>query len=130
MASGMDVFFYGLFMDPDALRERGFNPTEPRRAQVEGMALKIKECGATLMLQSGASVHGVVLGLSRAELNRLYSDPRVAGYREEKVTARLESGSIITVLCYNLPRNAAKDGNPEYAAKLRAVAARMKLPEN
>ncbi|MFN2633018.1 MAG: hypothetical protein ABR610_06340 [Thermoanaerobaculia bacterium] len=37
----IDVFFYGLFMDVDLLREKGAAPVNPRPASVEGFALRI-----------------------------------------------------------------------------------------
>ena len=37
----VSVFFYGLFMDIDALRLRGFDPINERQACVEGMELRL-----------------------------------------------------------------------------------------
>lgn len=37
----LDVFFYGLFMEVAVLRKIGLTPVNPRRAYVEGFALRI-----------------------------------------------------------------------------------------
>src|SRR5258705_14000246 len=37
----IDVFFYGLFMDADALRAKGLHPVDPRAACVRGFALHV-----------------------------------------------------------------------------------------
>lgn len=36
-----DLFFYGLFMDEDVLRDRGVSPLRPRSAVVPGYRLRI-----------------------------------------------------------------------------------------
>lgn len=124
----VDVFFYGLFMDGDALRAQGFDPREPRRAQVDGMALRLGE-RATLVPARGATVHGVLMKLSHAEIDRLYAEPSVAAYRAEPVSARTQDG-VVPALCFNLPESPPADSsNAGYAAQLVAVAQRMRLPE-
>jgi hypothetical protein len=35
------VFFYGLFMDPDLLKDKGLNPGASEPAQLAGYGLKI-----------------------------------------------------------------------------------------
>ena len=41
MERRVEVFFYGLFMDADALRDKGFHPADARRASVGYMALHL-----------------------------------------------------------------------------------------
>jgi hypothetical protein len=124
----VDVFFYGLFMDADALHARGFHPANGRRAWVNGMALHIGR-RATLAPNPAKSVHGFVFGLSHAEIDRLYAEPSVAMYRPEAVIAQLADGSTVPALCFNLPpSDEIEPLHPEYADKLRAVAERLGLP--
>jgi hypothetical protein len=124
----IDVFFYGLFMDAEALRAKGFHPTNGRQASVSGMALHIGR-RATLAPDPAACVHGFVFGLSHEEIERLYAEPSVAAYRPEAVIAQLADQSRIPALCYNLPpSDETEQPNPEYAEKLRAVAGRLGLP--
>jgi hypothetical protein len=123
----VDIFFYGLFMDVEALRAKGFHPIDPRMACVAGMALRIGR-RATLVRDSTRSVHGFVIGLSHQELHELYAEPSVADYRPEAVLAQLAGRSWVPALCFNLPPSAVAEANPEYAAKLRDVARRLGLP--
>jgi hypothetical protein len=85
----IDIFFYGLFMDPELLRANGFQPANGRRACVSGMALRIGR-RATLVPDPTGTVHGFVFGLTHQEIDRLYQEPSVAIYRPEAVIARLE----------------------------------------
>src|SRR5471030_640039 len=126
----IDVFFYGLFMDAAALRAQGFDPRDPRLAPVDGMALRLGT-RATLVPARGGVVHGVLMALTHAEIDRLYAEPSVAAYRAEPITAVLKDGSSVAALCFNLPEAPASGAsNPDYAAKLAVVARRLGLPED
>jgi hypothetical protein len=129
MERRVEVFFYGLFMDADALREKGFHPANARQASVQDLALHLGE-RATLVPDRGGRVHGMLMDLTHAELDRLYAEPSVQAYRPEPVIASLMDGSIAAALCFNLPAVPAEvQSNPEYAGKLRIVANRIGLPE-
>jgi hypothetical protein len=123
-----DVFFYGLFMDEDVLRARGLAPEGRELASVPGFALRIGR-RAALVPDASGRVHGVVMSLTLAELERLYSEPSVRAYEPQAVLAQLAGGGTIAALCYNLaepPSPAERD--PGYATKLRAVAEKVGLP--
>lgn len=123
-----DVFFYGLFMDQDLLRSKGVVPEGAELASVPGFALRIGQRAALVPDRTGRA-HGIVMSLTLAELERLYSEPSVQAYQPQAVLAHLASGGIIAALCYNLPDPpASTDRNPEYASKLRAVAQKVGLP--
>jgi gamma-glutamyl AIG2-like cyclotransferase len=127
-ARSINVFFYGLFMDAEALRANGFDPIDARQACVTGMALQIGR-RATLVPDPGSCVHGFVIGLSHEEVDKLYAEPSVAAYRPEAVMAQLKDRSCIPALCFNLPpSDEPVVPNPEYAEKLRAVVNRLGLP--
>jgi hypothetical protein len=124
----VDVFFYGLFMDEELLRAKGLEIEGAELAAVDGLALRIGQ-RAALVPAPGCRVHGIVFSLTLSELERLYSEPSVRAYRPQAVLAQLASGGVIAALCYNLPQPPAlTDHNPEYAAKLRAVAQKVGLP--
>jgi hypothetical protein len=124
----VDVFFYGLFMDEALLREKGLNPLHRRVAFVENFRLSIG-ARATLSPCAGAIVYGVLFSLTRGEVDALYSEASVSAYRPEAVTARVEGGGDASALCLNLPAPpSADERNPQYAAKLRELAARTGLP--
>ena len=125
---GISVFFYGLFMDAEALRANGFHPANGRQACVAGMALQIGQ-RATLVPDPVGRVFGVVMDLTHAEVDRLYAEPSVAAYRPEAVMAKLTDGSHVAALCFNLPpSDELVTANPDYAGKLRVVATRLGLP--
>ena len=122
------VFFYGLFMDADLLRAKGADPANIRPACVRGFGLRIGK-RATLLRASDATAYGIVMELTHAELDHLYSDPSVRAYRPEAVTAELTDGSRVPALCFNLPVPPdPEEANSEYAAKLRDLARRLRLP--
>lgn len=124
----VEVFFYGLFMDVDALRAKGLRPANARAARVDGFALQIGQ-RATLAPCADASVHGFVIGLTHAEIDALYADASVGAYRPEAVIAELPDGSAVAALCFNLPAEPnANEANAEYAAKLRELARRLGFP--
>jgi hypothetical protein len=107
---------------------KGIEPKSVELASVPGFALRIGQ-RAALVASPNSNVHGVVVSLTLAELDRLYSEPSVQAYRPQALLAQLTSGGTIAVLCYNLPEPpAASERNPEYAAKLRVIAEKVGLP--
>jgi len=132
MASTVDVFFYGLYMDEAVLAEAGAAPRRGRRARLDGFALRIGK-RATLAREKSAgpvsSVWGMVFALTEAELGRLYGAPGLETYRPEAVEVALENRAIIAARVYTLPHAPAPDEkNPDYAAKLKAVLTRLGFP--
>ena len=124
----MNIFFYGLFMDEDLLRNHGLHPSSPRRARLDGFRLHIGQ-RATLVREDGQAVYGMVMNLSDQEAEQLYAQPSVADYRPEDVSARLDDGSPVKAVCYNLPADAVTaDSNQEYANKLHKLAATLGFP--
>lgn len=122
------VFFYGLFMDADLLREKGANPTNIRRASVSDWALRIGQ-RATLVPERGRRSFGILMDFTHDELDRLYAEPSLTAYRPEPVLAELEDGSSVAALSFNLPvAPTPQERNPSYAEKLRVVAQRLSLP--
>jgi hypothetical protein len=128
ISRSVNLFFYGLFMDAEALRANGFQPIDVRQACVPGMALQIGR-RATLIPDPAKCAYGFVIGPSHQEVDRLYAEPSVASYRPEAVIAHVADRSCIPALCFNLPpSDEIVEANPEYAEKLRAVAGRLDLP--
>ena len=126
----ISVFFYGLFMDDAVLREKGLNPKDRRVAFVENFCLVIGN-RATLVPCADQTAHGVLFSLTHTEVDALYGEASVSAYRPEAVSARLADGSVIPALCFNLPvPPSPAERNPQYASRLRELAARIGLPSN
>jgi hypothetical protein len=124
----IEVFFYGLFMDADLVRTKGAHPVNIRTASVPGFALRIGQ-RATLLRTPDARAYGVVMELTHAEIEHLYSEASVRAYRPEAVIAELADGSRVPALCFNLlVPPAPEEANSEYAAKLRELARQLGLP--
>jgi hypothetical protein len=124
----IDVFFYGLFMDQALLQAKGIPSPNLRVASVSGFRLRIGN-RATLVPALEERVFGLVASLSHRELEQLYSEPSVQVYKPEAVLATLLNGESLAVLCFNLVElPTADEHNPEYAAKLRALAKQLKFP--
>lgn len=124
----IDGFFYGLFMDARVLREAGTKPSNFRRAYVTDFALRIGQ-RATLVHSPGARAYGMLISLTHAELERLYSAPGLEGYRPEAVLAHPFEGEAIPALCYNLIQAPEPhERNPQYAMRLRTVLDDLGFP--
>lgn len=115
-------------MDSDVLRENGVMPTAPRRAYAEDYGLRIGE-RATLEQSSGHRAYGMIFALTESELERLYSAPGLEQYRAESISVMTFKGERLEVSCYNLPVPPPRgEGNPDYAARLRAVLTKLGFP--
>ncbi|MFQ5688610.1 MAG: gamma-glutamylcyclotransferase family protein [Candidatus Scalindua sp.] len=123
------IFFYGLFMDDELLREKGFNPTFGKIAYVDGYGLRIGE-RATLVKSEGERSYGLVMELREEELEQLYSDSSVSDYVPELVEATDLNGAIANVYSYNLPISKLSGSNKSYAKSLSVVAQKKGLPQN
>ena len=124
----VDAFFYGLFMDTDALRQIGIEPRNPRLAYVKDFALRIGQ-RATLVPSIGARSYGMLIAITHAELHQLYGAPGLEHYRQEAVLAQSLDGTTFPALCYNLlevPQ--PHERNPQYALRLQEVLHRLGFP--
>jgi hypothetical protein len=83
----IDVFFYGLFMDQQLLEAKGVHPTDIRLAVVSGFVLRIG-ARAALVPTPASQVHGLLMKLSHADIEKLYAEPSVRAYRPEPVPWR------------------------------------------
>jgi len=126
MSERFSVFFYGLFMDEALLRERGAAPDPMRHGTLSGFELRVG-ARATLVRKAGAIVHGMLTELSQAELDELYAGP-LHDYRPQVVAVDVDR-SRVAAICYTLPWTSATASDPNYAAKLRALAQRLGFPE-
>jgi AIG2 family protein len=123
-----EVFFYGLFMDIAVLEAKGIKGSAGRRGVVRDWALRIGN-RATLVPERGRAVHGILMSLPLPDLERLYQDGSVQLYRPVAVLVEQEAVTARPALAYVLSEPPQpEERNPEYAAKLRALAERIGLP--
>jgi hypothetical protein len=122
-----DVFFYGLYMVPEILAERGVAMRNPRRGRVEGYTLRIGK-RATLLRADGGTAHGMVYALTHAEIHALYAGAGLTDYAAEAVAVQVGT-QVLPALCCNLIVAPAEDeSNPEYAARLKTAMEKLGLP--
>ncbi|MFC3192739.1 gamma-glutamylcyclotransferase family protein [Marinicella sediminis] len=123
------VFFYGLFMDPEVLLSMGVEPPQGQPVSLADYALHIGQ-RATLAPANGERVYGMLYRLSASDLERLYGAPGLEDYHPELVQVVTEPGNIINAHCYNLPTIPGPDeGNPAYRAQLKATFHKLGLPD-
>jgi hypothetical protein len=126
----IEVFFYGLFMDPEVLAGRDIAAPRPRRARADGYGLRIGR-RATLVPALGEHAYGMVYALTQAELDRLYGQPGLEAYRPETITVRDLDGPSVAAVCYNLAAAPGPDeANVAYARELRDVLLRLGFPRD
>ena len=125
----MKVFFYGLFMDKGLLARKGITPSEAAVGYVDGFGLLIGE-RATLLRSVDTRAYGIMMEISAAEAEDLYSDGSVADYVPEPVTVQLTDGRQVDASCYNLPAEKITGTNKGYAEALLKVATELGLPES
>ena len=122
------VFFYGLFMDEDLLKEQGARVLDSAVGYVEGFRLAIGE-RATLLPEAGSRAFGVLMQLNPGDTKLLYSGADLADYVAEPVTVSLPGDHTAAAVCFNLPADKLAGSNRDYATKLLALATRVGLPD-
>ena len=124
----IDAFFYGLYMDRDVLSGSGIEIVNPRKAYADGYALLIGN-RATLVEAIGKRSFGMVMSVTHADINKLYSG--LEGYYPEAISVNLMGPDVVPALCYNLAEAPHPDeNNSEYAIKLREALARLDFPSD
>ena len=123
------VFFYGLFMDESLLREKGYNPTNPIQAYVDGYGLRIGE-RATLVQSEGERAHGTVMTLKEQEIHDLYGEESVADSAPQDIEVTSLANKLIKTVVYNLPMENLSGKNVQYARALALVAKKVGLPSS
>ena len=123
------VFFYGLFMDKSILVDKGLNPSNPEVAYAQDYCLKIG-MRATLIPNCGRKAYGVIMTLSSAELEKLYSEPSLRDYKPMPIEVVDASGNPRSISSYLLVEDELSDCNTEYARALLDIARKLALPQS
>ena len=122
------VFFYGLFMDDDVLKDKGLNPQNLKRAYLTGFGLRIGE-RATLERSEEERSYGTLIQLESDELEKLYGSDGVSDYVPQTVLVTEMNGVTIKAVSYILPAENISGRNSEYAITLAGIAKKLDLPE-
>ena len=129
--SSTKVFFYGLFMDSDLLRDQGLDPQQTVKAKLLDYKLVLAN-RATMLPSPGSTVWGTLIALNDAELTQLYSAPSVTGYQAIDIICNNEQNEEIRAKTYILPNDyqlLAPD-NTNYAKNLRNICIKHALPDS
>ena len=129
------VFFYGLFMNPEFIREQAYHPDDVRLSYVKNYRIWIGN-KASMTPRNGHRVYGTLMTMSNTELNALYNQPGVLEYVPVEVDAHLlneYSTNVIQAKTYILPIDTVNDSdaqfNQHYARKLCDTAHQLNLPQ-
>ena len=123
-----EVFFYGLYMDPEILTNKGVTPRNPRIATVKGYKLRIGKL-ATLLRDEKSQAGGIIYSLTHHEIDKLYKGSGLVAYVPESLSATTESNVTLSVLCCNLLIPPTTDeSNPEYLEKLTTCMKKYNVP--
>jgi len=123
-----EVFFYGLYMDPEILKSKGVEPRNPRIAAVKGYKLRIGNM-ATLLRSENSEANGVVYSLTPADIDTLYSKSGLEMYVSEAIMVTISTGETLATLTRNLlvpPEE--HESNPEYREKLNLCMEKLNVP--
>jgi len=122
-----EIFFYGLYMDAEILRERGVSPRKIRIGRVAGRKLRIGN-NSTLLMNENAEAHGIVCSLTHSEIYALYGGCGLNQYQPEAVIVKTEEQDV-PALCYVLLDPPANDeGNEAYFQKLSSCMKKYGMP--
>ncbi|MCP5382082.1 MAG: gamma-glutamylcyclotransferase [Kordiimonadaceae bacterium] len=123
------VFYYGLFMDPDLLKQQGLNPDKHVIARLDNFQLLLGE-RATMIPMLGSEVWGTVMSLNEQEIKKLYSPPSVADYKPLKIECYTENGDKLNASTYILPEGypLSPPKNADYAKKLLTICKKLNIP--
>ena len=123
-----EVFFYGLYMDPEILEDKGVRPRNPRKASVKGYQLRVGN-RATLLREEDKVAHGILYSLTHAEIDKLYWGAGLDCYVSEAVAVDTEqAGNIVALCCNLLIPPADTETNPGYLNQLEACMHKLGLP--
>lgn len=125
----VDIFFYGLYMDPEMLKQRGVQARNPRLAVVENYALCLGN-RATILRSRGDHAYGVVYSLTHQEIHGLYWGIGLDVYVPEALSVQIINGPCVPAICCLLLEPPKLDEqNPDYIEKLGVTMSELGLPE-
>jgi hypothetical protein len=126
----VDAFFYGSYMSLEVLRGVDIVPPRLEVAALPGFQLTIGPL-ANVEPAPGQTVHGTLVPLTHAELERLYAHARnVLGgvYLPQPVIVHTRDGRAVPALCYVAPALPPRPAAPDYVERVARAAREHGLP--
>ena len=124
------VFFYGLFMDFEILREHGLISDRWEVAKLHSYEFQIASWGY-LRASDRLCVYGVLVPATHLELTKLYdksSGVLTAEYFPEPVLVETLEGKWIPALCYVASNPPEGPVNTKYANAMVELAKKLSFP--
>ena len=122
-----EVFFYGLYMDPEMLHLKNVSARHPRTALVEDYELRIGD-KATLLRDPGKVAYGMVYSLTHEEINTLYWGSGLDAYAAKVLSVKVGDNYLPVLTCNLMKPPKEGESNIEYAEKLKQAMKKLGLP--
>ncbi|MFC1664181.1 gamma-glutamylcyclotransferase family protein [Pseudomonadota bacterium] len=124
-----EVFYYGLYMDPDVLREKGVEPRNPRICKLENYELRVGN-RATLLRSPGKFVYGILYSHTHSEIDSLYWGAGLNEYAAEAVMVGVGEEYVAALCCNLIVPPKPGESNPGYQQQLTMVKKNLGVPVN
>ena len=126
--AGVQVFFYGSFMNREVLARSAVAPERLEAARLWGHDIRIAPL-ANLVRSDERCVYGVLCELTHAELDRLFGEARFGTYRPQAVLVETSRGGLVPALCYVAPAAAAEPAAADYLDRIVVAGRQQEFPD-
>jgi hypothetical protein len=123
----VEVFFYGSFMNRNALRSRGFEPLGWRTAVAVDHKVVFRPL-ATLERAAGEIVYGVVCSATHEELRALYAQDWLGAYQPEAILVHTSERVVSPALCYVAHGPTGPSPSADYVSLVADAARQHRFP--
>ena len=121
----VEIFFYGLHMDAESLRQKGVVIRQPRLATILHHSVIVRE-KAMLLRQKDALACGMLYQLTHAEIDTLYKHQ--TGYRAEAFLANDGEREVCAISMVHIDPPIDSQIDYAYVSRLRDVLERLGFP--
>ena len=121
----VEIFFYGLHMDAESLRQKGVVIRQPRLATILHHRVAVRE-KAMLLREKDALAYGMLYQLTHAEIDMLYQHQ--TGYRAEAFLANDGEHEVCAVSMVHIEPPIDSPVDYDYVSRLRTVLEQLGFP--
>jgi hypothetical protein len=122
-----EVFYYGLYMDPDVRDRVAAKGVGVDVARLDGWVMRLGD-RSTLEREDGAATWGVVIDQSEDEIARLYTATSHRAYLRTPVRVVLRDAPR-DVVTFIAPVNSIGAPDPNYAHALAGFCRKLAFPD-